>query len=160
MKKRALALTLQLLTLNVSAENVFPFHLSENTDKEEKRIWLTNSIHLSDQGFDSWTVTTGYHLSLMKNINIYLATGLTNESVFSSTSRGLLSGIEYNLNERVSFDGTVQAARINEETVNSMIMSSKVKITDEINMKASVDLNLNQTFNNDTNYQLGIGFQF
>lgn len=158
MKK--IVLILPVLTGFVFAQpmNALPAH--EYIDITTQKAWISNSISTGDQGFDSWTISSGYHYPLLKNMNVYFATELTNETDSASTSQGLLSGIEYNFSERITFDGTVQAERVNEETIGFMGMSSKIMITDDINVKATFDLFLVQSPISFANYQLGVGFRF
>lgn len=162
MNKTILFTTLPFLLFchAVFAQNVNSLPLHQYIEKKTQTVWFSNSLSSGDHGFDSWTISSGYYYSLMKNINIYVATEMSTETTFSLGSKGLLSGIEYNFNERITFDSSVQTERTNEETIDSLGMSSKIKLSDQFNLEAKLGFNLNQSFSSSASYQVGVGYQF
>lgn len=149
-----------LLTCAVFADNIDTLPLHEYDDKNTQILWFTNSLFVGDNAFDSWTISSGYHLSLMRNINIYLVTEMSTETNYTSSSKGVLSGIEYHFSERITFDSNLQAERIDQEIIRLLGMSSKIKLTEQINLQAKFDFNLNESLSSSASYQVGVGYQF
>lgn len=157
MKKILLAVTLQSVAFFAFAQGSLPLY--EYSDDNQKP-WFSSSITTGNQSFDSWTVSSGYHYPVLKNVNVYLGTEMTTETDHTASSKGLLSGIQYNFNEKLSIGSTVQAERVNEETIGVVGMSSQLRLTDKFNLEAKFDYNLNQTPAASANYQLGVGYRF
>lgn len=157
MQKLLLAVTLQLVACFAFAQGSLPLYEFNDDDLEP---WFSNSITTGNQHFDSWTVSTGYHYPVWKNVNLFLATEMTTETEHSGSAKGLLSGIQYNFNEVISIGSSVQAERVNEETVGVVGMHSQLRLTDKLNLEAKFDYNLNQTPAASATYQLGVGYRF
>ncbi|STQ76921.1 hypothetical protein [Grimontia hollisae] len=157
MKNILIAVTLQSVAFFAFAQGSLPLYEYYEGDQKP---WFSNSITTGNQGFDSWTISSGYHYPLLKNVNVYLGTEMTTETAYTASSKGLLSGIQYNFTDNLSIGSTVQAERINEETVGVVGMSSQLRLTDKLNLEAKVDYNLNQTPAASATYQLGVGFRF
>ncbi len=157
MTKILLAVTLQSVAFFAFAQGSLP--LSEYLEENQKP-WFSSSISTGNQSFDSWTVSSGFHYPLLENINVYLATEMTSETDYSASSKGLLSGIQYNFNDKLSVGSSVQAERVNEETIGVVGMSSQLRLTDKLNLEAKFDYSLNQEPAASANYQLGVGYRF
>ncbi|PKF51927.1 hypothetical protein [Enterovibrio nigricans] len=157
MRQLLLAITLQLVAFLAFAQGSLPLY--EYVEENDKP-WFSNSLKTGNQTFDSWTISSGYHYPVHKKVNVFLATELTTDSVISSGAKGVASGVQFNVNETLTFDSSIQAERINEETIGVFGMSSTYRITDSLNLEAKVDYNFNQMPENSTNYQLGVGYRF
>ena len=66
--------------------------------------YLSQAINNS-QGFDSWTIDSGYTYNLFKDIDLYV--GARINSGTNGAENGLLSGIHYQFTERLSFNSTL-----------------------------------------------------
>ncbi|RXJ73769.1 hypothetical protein CS022_07090 [Veronia nyctiphanis] len=130
----------------------------QQVDKELSP-WVTSSLQAGNAGFDSWTLTTGYHYPLMEQVNVFVATEVT-LAAKDSASRGLLSGIEYNFGDILSIKGEVQAQKENSSTEGIIGMSTQLSITEDMNLEAALDYAFTEDADNTTQYKLGVGVKF
>ncbi|MEZ8143686.1 hypothetical protein A1OQ_05735 [Enterovibrio norvegicus FF-162] len=158
MNRILLAITLQSVAFFTFAQGSLPLY--EYIEEDNRDPWFSHSISTGGQSFDSWTISSGYHYPVLKKINVYLATEMTTESDYNASAKGILSGLEYNFNDALSFGSNVQAERVNEETIGSVGMSSQYKLTDKLNLQAKFDYSVSQQPAASANYQLGVGYRF
>ncbi|MDD1794164.1 hypothetical protein LRP50_13565 [Enterovibrio sp. ZSDZ42] len=158
MKQFLLAITLQSVAFLTFAQGSLPLY--EYIEDNNQTPWFSHSVSTGGQHFDSWTMSSGYHYPVLKNINVYLATEMTTESDYNASAKGVLSGLEFNFSDSLSFGSSIQAERVNEETVGSVGMSSQFRLTEKLNLEAKFDYSLNQEPAASANYQLGVGYRF
>ncbi|MEZ8128344.1 hypothetical protein [Enterovibrio norvegicus] len=158
MNKFLLAVTLQFVAFFSAAQDSLPLY--EYIEEDARKPWFSSSITSGYSGFDSWTINSGYHYPVLKNINVYLATEMRTATNDSTSTKGLLSGIQYSFNEKLSFESSVQAEHANEETVGIVGMGSKLQLTEHLNVEARFDYSLNQEPSASAQYQLGVGYRF
>ncbi|MCK6262425.1 hypothetical protein KP803_03980 [Vibrio sp. ZSDE26] len=113
----------------------------------------------SEQGasqFDSWKVDSGYSYNLFDKIDLYVGTRLDNSD---NGENGFLSGVSYQLTNRVSLKSTLHTySEVVDDTKSDTIsaeVSSRMKLTDNIDLHATLDYQEWQQ-----GIELGLGFRF
>lgn len=125
-----------------------------------ENTWFSNSLSYNSSQFDTWTISTQYHYAIMENINVYVATEVISASRQKNTATGLLSGIQYSINEAIVVESNLQAEKRNHELIGIVEMSSKFRVSDKIALEAKIDYNLHQNEKSEANYQVGVGYRF
>ncbi|WGV99802.1 hypothetical protein QF117_18040 [Vibrio sp. YMD68] len=125
-----------------------------NAASSPHRLFVT-----SEQGsnqFDSWKVDTGYSYSLFDNIDLYVGTRINNAD---SDGNGLLSGVSYQLTNRVSVKSSLHSySEVVNDTKSGALsaeVSSRMQLTDNIDLHATLDYQEWQQ-----GIELGFGFRF
>ncbi|MFD2179917.1 hypothetical protein [Veronia pacifica] len=125
-----------------------------------KEPWISRDVHTLSPAYDSWTLVTEYHIPIVKQVNVYVATEMGLAASAQSSSRGLLSGIEYNFNESLIFKGQVQATKGAENTLGVIGMSTQYYLFDNLNLEAKLDYSLNDKSEDFALYQFGVDVKF
>ncbi|GAM67834.1 hypothetical protein JCM19236_4760 [Vibrio sp. JCM 19236] len=97
----------------------------------------------SGEQFDVWQMDTGYAYSLMDNVDLYVATRISNAGD-NTPSRGFLSGVNYHFSEKLSVNSAIYTAPSNSEGSKlnegvSAEVSGKYMLTDTLNLKATLE---------------------
>ncbi|WP_064605881.1 hypothetical protein [Photobacterium sp. J15] len=153
MKKLLITIALLVVALPTKAAEKGLFNLSENTP--DSSGWFLSSESKSAEQFDVWQIDSGYAYALTDNTELYLSTRIKSGNESKATSRGLLSGVKYNLSSKISLKSAVTSETIERETVLGVEVSSQYEVTDRVNLHATVDYEALEQI-----YQLGIGFRF
>ncbi|CAM2825056.1 hypothetical protein [Vibrio rarus] len=92
--------------------------------------------------FDEWKMDTGYAYSVLENIDLYIATRISNSSE-EQGSRGFLSGVNYKFNHKISLNSAIYASPdFKAESLTNSVgaeVSGKYMLTDSLNLKATID---------------------
>ncbi len=111
----------------------------------------------SSQSFDSWTIDGGYAYNLFNDIDLYVGARIHNR--LDNGAQGWLSGIGYQFTERLSFKSTLIASpkveSKNQEAVVSAELSSRLKLTENLDLHATLDYQEWQQA-----VEFGVGFRF
>ncbi|WP_070972383.1 hypothetical protein [Vibrio sonorensis] len=124
---------------------------SHATASPHKLFLLSQPDH---QDFDSWKIDGGYAYSIRDNVDIFVGAQASTEE------NGFLSGVSYQLTPRVSLQSTLRTTRVeetetNNDTVFSAEVSSRMRLTENIDVHATLD---HQEWQNEL--ELGLGFRF
>lgn len=96
----------------------------------------------SGEQFDEWRMDTGYAYSVLDNIDLFVATRISN-SGDNQPNRGFLSGVNYRFNQKLSLNSAIYtAADSSEESIADSMsaeLSGKYMLTESLNLKATLD---------------------
>ncbi len=121
--------------------------------------FLSSSSTNNVQNFDVWKIDSGYSYNLFHSLDIYF--GARIESAEEQKESGLLSGVSYQLNDRVMIRSTLHSYRYTEpqsSRVNKALgaeVSSRIKINDNLDVHATLDYQEWQQ-----GIEVGLGFHF
>lgn len=112
----------------------------------------------NSQGFDSWTIDSGYAYNLFEDIDLYV--GARINSGKNGAENGLLSGIHYQFTERLSFNSALRTFskpenNSNKESAISAELTSRLKLKENLDLHATLDYQEWQQ-----GVEFGIGFRF
>ncbi|OOE90227.1 hypothetical protein [Salinivibrio sharmensis] len=120
--------------------------------------FFIQSIPSATQGFDSWTIQSGYRYPL-NNVSIYMGTQVKSENDRHTTQQGLLSGIEYRFTDKLRLSS--QISRGNDDTlVNQWGVNSRYQLNESIDVNAGLDIEFRPEASPESVYQLGVGLHF
>ncbi|PSV26027.1 MULTISPECIES: hypothetical protein [unclassified Photobacterium] len=139
----------------VFASEFDDFEPTYNRNKEQSSGWFLSSQSRHQQAFDVWQIDSGYAYTITKNTQLYLSTQLTSGTVTQRGSRGIASGVKYNLTPKVSLQSEINTATTKENTKLGIEVSSQYDVSDQLNLRATVDYEeLEQVI------EFGLGFSF
>ncbi|WP_261816670.1 hypothetical protein [Vibrio gallicus] len=128
-----------------------PYALGQESETSHPQPWLTpeasphkvfvNADSSAGIQFDVWQMDTGYSYSVMDNIDLYIATRITN-SADEPHQRGFLSGMNYHFNDKLSLNSAIYTSPASSQSVNNAMsaeVSGKYMLTDTLNVKATLD---------------------
>ncbi|GAM54236.1 hypothetical protein JCM19232_1878 [Vibrio ishigakensis] len=106
------------------------------------KVFMTADSSSGEQ-FDVWQMDTGYAYSVMDNVDLYVATRISNAGD-NTPSRGFLSGVNYHFSEKLSVNSAIYTAPSNSEGSKlnegvSAEVSGKYMLTDTLNLKATLE---------------------
>ncbi len=123
------------------------------------KLFISSESYQSDS-FDVWNIDGGYSYELFDSVDLYVGARVNNSPVQNQS--GFLSGVSYHLNDRVtvkstlrSFKGDSTEGRRDEDTSLAAELSSRVKITDKLDIHATLDYQDWQQ-----GFEVGLGFRF
>lgn len=112
-----------------------------------------------NQSFDSWVIDGGYMYNIFRDVDLYV--GARVNSSISGGENGFLSGISYQVTERVSVKSTLYSLNSNdgdERKSNDSLsaeLSSSLRLSDNLDLRATLDYQQWQQ-----GVEVGIGFRF
>ncbi|OOF01746.1 hypothetical protein BZG80_14710 [Salinivibrio sp. MA440] len=147
------------LALHVVATPAWAEKLTRNTAPElASEHFFIQSIPSASQGFDSWTVQSGYRYPL-QNVSVYIGTQLKSETAQSTSAHGLLSGIDYHFTDKLRV-----SSQISHDNDNALIdqwgVSSRYQFSDAFGVNAGLDVEFDADAAPESIYQLGVGLSF
>lgn len=113
----------------------------------------------SNADFDSWKIDSGYAYSLFDTVDLYVGARVDSSSQHTNEN-GFLSGVSYTFNERLSLKSSIHTKKEyqkdgSEESTVSAEVTSRVKISDNLDLHATVDYEQWQQ-----GIEVGLGFRF
>ncbi|WP_299018964.1 hypothetical protein [uncultured Photobacterium sp.] len=153
MRKLLITIALLVVALPTTAAEKGLFDLGGNDTSSSG--WFISSQSKSAEQFDVWQIDSGYAYSLTDKTELYLSTRFKTGNESQAASRGLLSGVKYNLSPKISLKSAVTSETIERETIVGVEVSSQYDVTERVNLHATVDYEALEQI-----YQLGIGFRF
>ncbi|MEZ8823596.1 hypothetical protein [Vibrio sp. 10N.261.55.A7] len=106
--------------------------------------------------FDSWKIDSGYAYNVFDKIDLYVGTRVNNSN---SNENGFLSGVSYQVSNRISVKSTLHThTEVTEDSRSEAIsaeVSSRMKLTDKIDLHATLDYQEWQQ-----GIEFGLGFRF
>lgn len=123
------------------------------------KLFVESENHTQDA--DSFKIDSGYSYTLFNKVDLYVGARIEN-STSAEESRmidGLLSGLNYQLSEKISLQSTLRSHNKTDDpdgtTSMSAEFSSRMQLTDNLDMHATLDYQqLRQ------GVEVGIGFRF
>ncbi|MDK9737513.1 ribonuclease regulator [Vibrio sp. D404a] len=141
----------------VCSANSLPL-LPSQLDTSAHKFFIS-SQSTANQSFDVWKVDSGYSYSVFKNVDLYVGARINSDSL--RNENGFLSGVSYQLSDRISFNSTLHTYT-NEEDVEqgkeksiAAEVTSRVQLTDNLDLHATLDYEEWQQ-----GVEVGIGFRF
>ncbi|MGR5236128.1 ribonuclease regulator [Vibrio alfacsensis] len=123
------------------------------------KLFISSENYQTDS-FDVWNIDGGYAYELLDSVDLYVGARVNNSP--NQNQSGFLSGISYHLNDRVTVKSTVRSYKgetvegIREEDSSlAAEVSSRVKITDNLDLHATLDYQDWQQ-----GFEVGLGFRF
>ncbi|CAE6884907.1 ribonuclease regulator [Vibrio alginolyticus] len=130
----------------------------KNTTSPHK-LFISSESYQSDS-FDVWNIDGGYSYELFDSVDLYVGARVNNSPVQNQS--GFLSGVSYHFNDRVtvkstlrSFKGETTEGIREEDNGLAAEVSSRVKITDKLDIHATLDYQDWQQ-----GFEVGLGFRF
>ncbi|EGQ8523334.1 ribonuclease regulator [Vibrio parahaemolyticus] len=149
---------LLFLVSGVSFANVLP-PLPGKTSASPHKLFISSESYQTDS-FDVWNIDGGYAYELFDSVDLYVGARVNNSP--TQNQSGFLSGISYHLNDRVTVKSTVRSYKSENsngiQTEDSSLaaeLSSRVKITDKLDIHATLDYQDWQQ-----GFEVGLGFRF
>jgi len=152
MKKLLITLALLVVALPTTAAEKGLFSLIGDNAPSG---WFMSSNSRSAEQFDLWQIDSGYAYSLNNNLELYLSTRLSSGNDIISASRGVLSGVKYQVTPKVSLKSAVTSETVERDTILGVEFSSQYRMTEKVNLHATVDYEALEQI-----YLLGIGYRF
>ena len=133
--------------------------LPGKTSSSPHKLFISSENHQTDN-FDVWNIDGGYAYELFDSVDLYVGARVNNSP--NQNQSGFLSGISYHLNNRVTVKSTVRSYKNEtiegvreEDTILAAEVSSRVKITENLDLHATLDYQEWQQ-----GFELGLGFRF
>ena len=121
--------------------------------------FFISSQSATNESFDVWKVDSGYSYSVFKNVDLFFGARINSDAL--KHENGFLSGVSYQLSDRISFNSTLHTYS-NEEDVEprkekaiAAEVTSRVQLTDNLDLHATLDYEEWQQ-----GVEVGIGFRF
>ncbi|TPA29327.1 ribonuclease regulator [Vibrio parahaemolyticus] len=142
----------------VSFANHLP-PLPGKTSTSPHKLFISSESYQTDS-FDVWNIDGGYAYELFDSVDLYVGARVNNSP--TQNQSGFLSGISYHFNDRVTVKSTVRSYKSENsngiQTEDSSLaaeLSSRVKITDKLDIHATLDYQDWQQ-----GFEVGLGFRF
>ncbi|WP_373417176.1 ribonuclease regulator, partial [Vibrio parahaemolyticus] len=142
----------------VSFANDLP-PLPGKTSTSPHKLFISSESYQTDS-FDVWNIDGGYAYELFDSVDLYVGARVNNSP--TQNQSGFLSGISYHFNDRVTVKSTVRSYKSENsngiQTEDSSLaaeLSSRVKITDKLDIHATLDYQDWQQ-----GFEVGLGFRF
>ncbi|PFG45219.1 hypothetical protein ATG66_3497 [Vibrio sp. ES.051] len=123
------------------------------------KLFISSDNHQLDN-FDVWNIDTGYAYELFDSVDVYVGARINNAP--TQNQSGFLSGINYHFNDRISLKSSVRSYKgatsegiRQEDSSLAAEVSSRVKITDKLDIHATLDYQDWQQ-----GIEVGLGFRF
>ncbi|MEF1310198.1 ribonuclease regulator [Vibrio mytili] len=123
------------------------------------KLFISSESYQNDS-FDVWNIDGGYSYELLDSVDLYVGARVNNSP--TNNQSGFLSGVSYHFNDRITVKSTVRSfrnesdERVNEEESGlAAEVSSRMKITDKLDLHATVDYQDWQQ-----GIEVGLGFRF
>lgn len=148
---------LLFLVSGVSFANDLP--PSGKTSTSPHKLFISSESYQTDS-FDVWNIDGGYAYELFDSVDLYVGARVNNSP--TQNQSGFLSGISYHFNDRVTVKSTVRSYKSEnsngiqaEDSSLAAELSSRVKITDKLDIHATLDYQDWQQ-----GFEVGLGFRF
>lgn len=123
------------------------------------KLFISSDSYQTDS-FDVWNIDGGYSYELFDSVDLYVGARVNNSPVQNQS--GFLSGVSYHFNDRVTVKSTLRSFRADtnervdeEDTGLAAEVSSRMKITDKLDIHATLDYQDWQQ-----GFEVGLGFRF
>ncbi len=131
------------------------------SNSNHKHRLFVSSQNTIQHGFDVWQIDSGYAYSIFDSVDLYVGTRVKNDNNNDHVQQGFLSGIQYQLNDKVTLhsrlyseENTLPTGDGNGHTLNAEL-SGKYHFDDTINLHATLDYDEWQQ-----GMAVGLGFNF
>lgn len=145
------------LVLTVSAHAVtLPTLPSQQAASPHNMFLYTGQ---DNQSFDSWVIDGGYMYNIFRDVDLYV--GARVNASINGGENGFLSGISYQVTERVSVKSTLYSVNNNDDEDRksndslSAELSSSLRLSDNLDLRATLDYQQWQQ-----GIEVGLGFRF
>jgi len=147
-----------LMPFSLQAESLPPL-LSEPLNESPHRLFLTSehSANISNQ--QRIKINGGYSYNLLTDINIIVGAQIGQTGDTHTDISGFLSGVSYQLTDRVSLQSTLHSSYNSESKANSgpvsAELSSRLQLSEDLDLHATLDYREWQQ-----GVEVGVGFRF
>ncbi len=133
--------------------------LPGKTSTSPHKLFISSESYQADS-FDVWNIDGGYSYELFDSVDLYVGARVNNSPVQNQS--GFLSGVSYHFNDRVTVKSTLRSYKGDtaegfreEDNGLAAEVSSRVKITDKLDIHATLDYQDWQQ-----GFEVGLGFRF
>ncbi|MCL9773360.1 ribonuclease regulator [Vibrio methylphosphonaticus] len=145
-----------LWSLNIARAAELPALPSQH-DASPHNFFLVSDSKSSSNNLDQWNVDSGYAYSVFDSVDVYIGARLNNS--LESSDRGFLSGMSYQVSERISVKSMLRGYQYEENDVTQSGMaaeiSSRMRLTENLDVHATFDFEKVQQ-----GVEVGLGFRF
>ncbi|SBO11951.1 hypothetical protein VME0621_04087 [Vibrio mediterranei] len=132
--------------------------LPSQHDASPHNFFLSSGTKLgSSDSFDTWNIDSGYSYSIFDSLDVYIGARLNNSH--ESIDQGFLSGVSYNVSDRISVKSTLRGYQYEENNEKQGAMaaeiSSRMRLTENLDVHATFDFEKVQQ-----GVEVGLGFRF
>lgn len=139
---------------NANSLPLLPSQLDTSAHK-----FFISSQSSTNEYFDVWKVDSGYSYSVFNNVDLFVGARINSDAL--KHENGFLSGVSYQLSDRISFNSTLHTysseenAEQGKEKSIAAEVTSRVQLTDNLDLHATLDYEEWQQ-----GVEVGIGFRF
>ena len=122
------------------------------------KLFLTSESQ-TEHNFDVWNIDGGYAYQLFDSVDLYVGARVNNSQIANQS--GLLSGVSYQLTDRVMVKSTIRSFiasadnGLEKESNFAAEVTSRVKISEQLDLHATLDFQEWQQ-----GIEFGLGFRF
>ncbi|HAT8491557.1 TPA: ribonuclease regulator [Vibrio vulnificus] len=128
------------------------------TKTSPHKLFLTSESQ-TEESFDVWNIDGGYAYQLFDSVDLYVGARVNNSQ--TANQSGFLSGVSYQISDRVVVKSTIRSFKVQEESGTehngnfAAEVTSRVKISEQLDLRATLDLQEWQQ-----GIEFGLGFRF
>lgn len=130
---------------------------SQHNQSPHNFFMSSGSKSSTADSFDVWNIDSGYSYSVFDSLDVYIGARLNNSEL--SNDSGFLSGVNYQVSDRISVKSTLRGYQYeeNNETQGGMAaeISSRMRLTENLDVHATFDFEKVQQ-----GVEVGLGFRF
>ncbi|MEZ9566499.1 ribonuclease regulator [Vibrio artabrorum] len=118
--------------------------------------FFISTQNASGESFDTWKIDSGYSYRLFSDVDLYVGTRINSASL--KNGNGFLSGVSYQLSDRISFNSSLHTYKDDSEDRENSVaaeISSRVQLTENLDLHATLDYEEWQQ-----GVEVGLGFRF
>ncbi|MGF1752463.1 ribonuclease regulator [Vibrio makurazakiensis] len=147
---------LSLVVPAICQANTLP-ELPSHTKPSAHKFFVSSQSAPSEDSFDIWKVDGGYSYNVFKSVDLYVGARVDNS--IQGNDNGFLSGVSYQVSDKISVKSTLHTYVNDEDNDNSSTVaaevSSQMQLTDNLNIHATLDYEEWQQ-----GIEFGLGFRF
>lgn len=133
--------------------------LDSDGDISPHKFFIYSDTQTNSQQFEVWTIDSGYSYAIYDSLDIYFGARL--DSAENSVNNGFLSGVRYQLSDRISVKSSLRGyqyyegdSKANRDGIAAEV-SSRVQISENLDLHATFDFHRIQQ-----GVEVGLGFRF
>ncbi|WP_394153029.1 ribonuclease regulator [Vibrio maritimus] len=130
---------------------------SQHNQSPHNFFMSSGSKSSTADSFDVWNIDSGYSYAVFDSLDVYIGARLNNSEL--SNGSGFLSGVNYQVSDRISVKSTLRGYQYeeNNETQGGMAaeISSRMRLTENLDVHATFDFEKVQQ-----GVEVGLGFRF
>ncbi|MEZ9057082.1 ribonuclease regulator [Vibrio pelagius] len=139
---------------NANSLPLLPSQLDTSAHK-----FFISSQSSTNEYFDVWKVDSGYSYSVFNNVDLFVGARINSDAL--KHENGFLSGVSYQLSDRISFNSTLHTYSSEENTEQGKEKSIAAEVTSRVQLTDNLDLHATLDYEEwQQGVEVGIGFRF